>query len=203
MGNPNVKPRQDGKGSKSESRREELLRKAADLIAQKGFEGTSMRDIAAAVNILPGSLYHHFKSKEDMLIEIHQRVVDRMYDRVVEAIEAGKTPWEKLENAAVAHFEGLIESRNLVNIISPNFPEERGAINEQIKEQRSRYEDVFRDLFAGLDLRPDVQPNVLRLQVLGSLNFAPFWFREGGGLTATDVARQFVRNLRQGCAPLA
>ncbi|MEY8842246.1 TetR/AcrR family transcriptional regulator [Cribrihabitans sp. XS_ASV171] len=201
MGNPKETSPPDQTSSRRENRREELLRKAADLISQKGFEGTSMRDIASAVNMLPGSLYYHFKSKEDMLLEIHQRVVDGMFERVHRAIEAGSTPWEQLENASVAHLEGLIESRNLVNIISPNFPDERGALNEQIKEHRSRYEDIFRDLFSRLDLAAGISPNVLRLQLLGSLNFAPFWFREGGELTAADVAKQFTQNLRFSCEP--
>ncbi|MFC3613436.1 TetR/AcrR family transcriptional regulator [Lutimaribacter marinistellae] len=199
MAKPKAASPDDQAGTKRENRREELLRKAADLIAQKGFEGTSMRDIASAVNMLPGSLYYHFKSKEEMLLEIHQRVVDGMFERVETAIAAGHTPWEQLENASVAHFEGLIESRNLVNIISPNFPEERGALNEQIKAHRSRYEDIFRGLFDRLDLAPGVSKNVLRLQLLGALNFAPFWFREGGGLSAADVARQFTSNLRHSC----
>ncbi len=74
------------------NKREVVLKKAAELIARQGFDGTSMRDIAAAVNMLPGSLYYHFPSKEEMLLAIHERVVGDMTAEVQRAIDKGSDP---------------------------------------------------------------------------------------------------------------
>lgn len=188
-----------GSRARRHSRRDELLEKAAELIARNGFEGTSMRDIAASVDMLPGSLYYHFASKEDMLLEIHEKVVQSMIERVKAAISTAAAPWDQIEAAAVAHLEGLMESGNLVSIISPNFPEERGALNDRIKAQRREYEQIFRGLFDALPLPNHLDPRVLRLQLLGALNWVPVWFQPGRGRAPAEVARQFTRTLRDGC----
>ena len=94
-------------GQTPTNRREELLDRAGELMAAKGYDGTSMRDIASAVGMLPGSLYYHFDSKESLFLALHQRVVAVMEARVraalTEADQAGLGPWDRLEAAATAH----------------------------------------------------------------------------------------------------
>lgn len=180
------------------SKRELILDKAAELIARQGFDGTSMRDIAAAVNMLPGSLYYHFASKEDLLLDIHERVVNGMTDHVQAAIADVTDPWDRIECAAVAHLEALLGSGSLVTIVSPNFPKDQDALNNRLKAHRNGYETLFNDLFAAIDLHPDTDRRLLRLQLLGALNWVPVWFNPNGRTSVTDIARSFVRAIRQG-----
>ncbi|WP_295512401.1 TetR/AcrR family transcriptional regulator [uncultured Sulfitobacter sp.] len=179
------------------NKREVVLKKAAELIARQGFDGTSMRDIAAAVNMLPGSLYYHFPSKEEMLLAIHERVVGDMTAEVQRAIDKGSDPWDRLERAAVAHLKGLLGSGNLVSIISPNFAEDREAVNEQLKAQRRSYEQIFRDLFADLDITPGTERGLLRLQLLGALNWVPVWYKADQKMSPAKIAKTFVRSIRK------
>lgn len=165
-------------------------------MARNGFDGTSMRDIAAAVDMLPGSLYYHFPSKEDMLLAIHERVVNDMTTRVKTAIAKGKNPWEKVERAAVAHLEGLLETGNMVSIISPNFAEDREDLNDQLKAHRNAYEDLFKDLFEALELADGVDRGLLRLQLLGALNWVPVWYTKKRGTSPKKIARAFVRSIK-------
>lgn len=183
------------------SKRELILDKAAELIARQGFDGTSMRDIAAAVNMLPGSLYYHFASKEDLLLDIHERVVNGMTDHVQAAIADVTDPWDRIECAAVAHLEALLGSGSLVTIVSPNFPKDQDALNNRLKAHRNGYETLFNDLFAAIDLHPDTDRRLLRLQLLGALNWVPVWFNPNGRTSVTDIARSFVRAIRQGEQP--
>lgn len=183
------------------SKRELILDKAAELIARQGFDGTSMRDIAAAVNMLPGSLYYHFASKEDLLLDIHERVVNGMTDHVQAAITDVTDPWDRIECAAVAHLEALLGSGSLVTIVSPNFPKDQDALNNRLKAHRNGYETLFNDLFAAIDLHPDTDRRLLRLQLLGALNWVPVWFNPNGRTSVTDIARSFVRAIRQGEQP--
>jgi len=179
------------------NKREDVLKKAAELIARQGFDGTSMRDIAAAVNMLPGSLYYHFPSKEDMLLAIHERVVGDMTEEVQQAVSKGNDPWDRLERAAVAHLKGLLGSGNLVSIISPNFAQDREAVNEQLKAQRRSYEKIFRDLFADLDITPGTEIGLLRLQLLGALNWVPVWYNAEQKMSPAKIAKAFVRSIRK------
>lgn len=187
-------------GTARRSKREKVLKTAAELIARHGFDGTSMRDIAAAVDMLPGSLYYHFPSKEDMLIDIHERVVAGMTARVEAALEGATEPWDRLERAAIAHLEGLLESGSLVTIVSPNFPKEREDLNARLKAHRNGYETIFQDLFASVPIRPGTDRRLMRLQLLGALNWVPVWYNPGGSIQPADIARGFVRSIRDGCA---
>lgn len=187
------------KGSRPgrKNKREDVLKKAAELIARQGFDGTSMRDIAAAVDMLPGSLYYHFPSKEEMLLAIHERVVGDMTEAVRKEVSKSSNPWERLERAAVAHLEGLLGSGNLVSIISPNFAEDRETLNEQLKAQRRSYEKIFRDLFAELDIAPGAERGLLRLQLLGALNWVPVWYKPEQKMSPAKIAKTFVQSIRK------
>ncbi|MFU8864752.1 MAG: TetR/AcrR family transcriptional regulator [Rhodobacterales bacterium] len=182
------------------NRREELLDRAGELMAAKGYDGTSMRDIATAVGMLPGSLYYHFDSKESLFLALHQRVVTVMETRVRDALakaeQHGLGPWDRLEAASTAHLEGLIETGNLVAIVSPEFLGEREGISSQIRLERRRYEQIFRELFAALALPDDVDRTVLRLHLFGALNWAPIWFDTAKGHDARSVARQIMAVFR-------
>ena len=182
---------------KRKNKREEVLKRAAKLIARQGFDGTSMRDIAASVDMLPGSLYYHFPSKEDMLLAIHERVVNDMIVEVKSAVAKGKDPWDKLERAAVAHLKELLGTGTLVTIISPNFAEGREELNNSLNDHRRAYEAIFRDLFDDLIVAPDTDRVLLRLQLLGALNWVPIWYKQKGEKTPSKIAKAFVRSIRR------
>lgn len=178
------------------ARKHELMDRAAELMAERGFEGTSMRDIAGAVGLLPGSLYYHFPSKEDLLLAIHARVVAAMEDRVRLALESVSAPWDRLCAAARAHAAGLIETGNLTAILSPDFAHRSEDLAGQLVAHRHDYEAIFRQLFDDLPLQPQVDRTLLRLQLLGGLNWIPVWFKAEGGRDVDAVADGFVETLR-------
>lgn len=183
------------------NRREALLDQAGALMAAQGYDGTSMRDIATAVGMLPGSLYYHFPSKEALFLALHGRVVDEMEGRVRAALEGAADPWDRLAAAAGAHLEGLLVTGNLVAIVSPGFLDKRAEISDEIRAERSRYEEIFRDLFAALDLPEGIDRDLLRLHLFGALNWAPIWFDPDraarGGADARRIAAQAVEVMRR------
>lgn len=182
------------------NKREDVLRKASALIARHGFDSTSMRDIAAAVDMLPGSLYYHFPSKEDILLAIHERVVTDMIADTEAAIAKGTTPWDRLERAAITHLKALLGSGNLVTIISPNFAEDREELNQKLKAHRREYEEIFKRLFDDIDLQDDADRSLLRLQLLGALNWVPVWYSKKRGTSPEKIASSFVRAIRHDAA---
>ena len=101
-------PDPTGSGTASTAtRREELLRIAADLFATKGFRNTTVRDIADAAGILSGSLYHHFDSKESMVDELmrtFQAELFAAYDEILASDDDART---KLERAVRLSFDTI------------------------------------------------------------------------------------------------
>src|ERR1700751_6267887 len=92
---------------KGPDRRRQILAAASELFARNGFEGTSIREIAAASGVLSGSLYYHFPSKEDLLFTVHQESLTAMRREVETAIAGVTDPWARLEGGIVAHFRLL------------------------------------------------------------------------------------------------
>lgn len=190
-------PAKKEKAGRRKNKREEVLQRAAELIARQGFDGTSMRDIASSVDMLPGSLYYHFPSKEHMLLAIHERVVTDMTADVERAVAKGRDPWDRLERAAVAHLKGLLGTGTLMTIISPNFAEDRTDLNNKLNAHRRGYEALFRDLFDALEVTDGTDRSLLRLQLLGALNWVPVWYDPKGKTKPAKIAKAFVRSIRR------
>ncbi len=185
------------------SRRDDVLAAAAALFASKGYAATSIRDIAQQVGILSGSLYYHFDSKEELLLETHARGVAQVTEAVVAALEqAGDRPWERMAAACRAHLEVLLGPSPFSQVITPQFPSHfEGQVRETLLRQRGAYEAIFRELVESLPLPEGVDRRHLRLALLGALNWAPTWYRPGGADSPVALARGIVDMFRRQLDP--
>ena len=82
--------------SQPATRRDELLELAAAMFAERGLRATTVRDIADAAGILSGSLYHHFKSKEEMVDEVLRTFLDWLFERYQHVIDTEPKPLARL-----------------------------------------------------------------------------------------------------------
>lgn len=180
------------------SGREQLLDAAAALFGAKGFDGTSVREIGAAVGMSAPALYHHFASKEDIFCATHEKGMRVILEAVEAALSSRTDPWDRLEAAAIAHCNALLVADGYRTIITPQFPDVSGEIRAKLIGQRDAYEVLTRRLIADLPLAPDVDHAMVRMHYLGALNWTTMWYRPGGDLTPRDIARQVVRHLRHG-----
>ena len=180
--------------AKPDSRRQDILQQATQLFGSRGYGRTSMRDIAAAVGMLPGSVYYHFASKEALLEEVYAEGIRRSLAEVEAAVAACADPWDRLEAASVAHLRLLLEDGLLAAIVADD-AKQPGAARAALVRQRDRYEAVFRRLVADIDLPPGVRPGPFRLALLGALNWALTWYRPDGDPPET-VARSLFAVFR-------
>src|ERR1051326_6144485 len=82
----------------------ELIRKAAvALFKARGYHGTSVRDLAKAARIETASIYYYFPSKQEILLDLCERIMDALYESLVQAIRSNPTPEEQLRAAIRAH----------------------------------------------------------------------------------------------------
>lgn len=91
-------------------RRDELLSAAQRLFSERGYEATSVRDIADALAIKAGSLYAHIETKEDLLWEILCRAADCFFEAVRPIVESNLVTVEKLRRLIAAHVQVITES---------------------------------------------------------------------------------------------
>ncbi len=110
-------PRQD-------NRRQQLLDTAAHLFRQHGYHATSMRDIASAVGMLPGSIYYHFASKDELLVTVYREGVSRIAERLDAAVAGKKEPWQQLEAACIAHLQTLLDHSDYAQVVIRVLPDD-------------------------------------------------------------------------------
>ncbi len=188
-------PKAEARGG--ENRREALLDAAAAMFAAKGYDGTSIRDIAGAVGMLPGSLYYHFKSKEDLLLAVYRKGVARFEEAIAEALgQTPAEPWHAIEAACAAHLSTLLDGGDYARIVSPEFvrsfpPEVLPVLNTE----RDRYERHFEKLIAALPLGAETDRWLFKVSLFGSLNWSQTWYRKGH-YTPRDIAAAFIAMLR-------
>ena len=180
-----------------ESRRQAVLDTAAAMFAAKGYAGTSIRSITTSVGMLPGSIYYHFKSKEELLLAVYREGVAR-FEMAIEAAlaESRGGPWQVLEAVCAAHLSALLNGGAYARIVSPEFMRSfPPAMLAMLNAERDRYELHFEHLIAALPLRPEADRWLFKVALFGSLNWSQTWYREGR-YTPKDIARAFIAILR-------
>ena len=187
------------KETRAEIRRGKLLTIASDLFATKGYDATSIRDVAAAARMNSASLYYHFPSKEEMFIAVESASVDKIHGRVATALAVPfSDPWDRFEAGAVAHCEALLDRsgfRVLVTLLYP--PGLSEEVRKRLAARRDRFELMMTEVIEALPLPDDVDRFVFRKHYLGGMNAVGVWYSPGGGLQPAEIARAIVRALKR------
>lgn len=175
------------------------------LLAERGLAEATTGALAEAAGLKVGSLYYHFASRDELVSEVLAEGVRRAQHSVREALaELGDDP-DPVEALRVALRHHLLAALRdsaytaanirIVGHLSPDLKERQQSL------QRS-YGRLWRSLFARLDesgsLRPGSDPVVVRMLIVGAMNWAVEWFRSDGALSAEDVADQLEVLVLQG-----
>jgi AcrR family transcriptional regulator len=184
--------------TKGEQAKARIISEAEALFNRQGFDGASMRDIAAAAEMQPASVYYHFESKEELLWAVWEKGGIELVDRVKNAIADKTDPWQRMETACIAHTTGLLDWRraNQALFVMPpwHYPE---SIKARVIALRDEYERIFTGLIDDLPLRKGVDRRYLRLSVIGALSWSLFWFKKERD-TPSAIAKQILFMLRAG-----
>jgi TetR/AcrR family transcriptional regulator, cholesterol catabolism regulator len=164
------------------ARRSELTRQAARLFAEKGYHGTSICDLAAAMGVQKGSLYAHISSKQDLLYETMAEGA-RAFHAGLDAIPDELPATEKIRLALRSHLAVVAEQLDVATVFVQEWRYLEGARRDEIVAERHRYEERIRTLFReGRDLgelRSDLDDATAALLVLSAVNWAYTWLQPG------------------------
>jgi AcrR family transcriptional regulator len=179
------------------SRRDELLDLAAAMFAERGLRATTVRDIADSAGILSGSLYHHFKSKEQMVEEVLRDFLDWLFGRYQEIVETETDPLKRVEGLFMASFEA-IEHRHAQVVIYQDEAKRLSSlpqfafVDERNREQRTMWIDVLKQGVAEGSLRADLDVDLVYRFIRDTTWVSVRWYQPGGPLTAEQVGRQYL-----------
>ncbi len=193
---------------------------AADVLQRNGYESTTMKDIAAAVNLTAASLYHHFRNKDALLIAVLEAGLEYIISQIEPIVRSTQPSDEKLRRIVNAHVVGLanntavgaamvFEIRSLMSIKTPEngdaeAHDEWTARRDAFFARRDQFENLFqqvvRDGIEEGSFRPVDVPIFVKT-MLGAHNWVGVWYSPGGRLNGEQIAEMmadsFLRALKQ------
>ncbi len=178
-------------------RRREILETAARLICDKGFQGASLRDIAAACGLTKAGLYHHCRSKDHLLLEIMNYGMDLFEEQVLRKVMLIEDPVERLRECMRRNVMLVTEDRTKeVTIILHEHATLTGDARALINARKKRYvrflETSFAEAIRDGRLRP-VDPKVAAFSFLGQVLWIYKWFRADGAIPPARLAAEMER----------
>ncbi len=182
--------------SPGQSRRVEICRTAAQIFRDRGYDATSVSDIARALGLTKAGLYHYFDSKEALLFEIMTYGLERVRDEVLLPAKSIRNPEERLRQIVLRHARITTDGRGAVAHLGDEIRALPPAARRQIEERMRVYVDLVRDTLTELKAAGklhDVDPTVAAFSVLGMVLWLPRWFRQDGRLSQERVATEIAR----------
>ena len=183
-----------------DSRRDGILKAAAQIFRERGYAEAGMRDIADAADLSPANLYHYFRGKDELLYYCQDRALDRMLAAADAAARSKLGAAERLHRVLAAHAMTLLDevegatAHLQVDSLSP-------LHRRRVVDKRDRYERAVRRLVEAGTRTGDfsaADPAIVTRAMLGALNWTATWFRPDGRTPASQVGEIVARFLVRG-----
>ncbi|HWI43152.1 MAG TPA: TetR/AcrR family transcriptional regulator [Nocardioides sp.] len=183
------------RSAKWQLRRQEIIDTSARVFARTGFHGTSTADLCTANGIGKGALYYYIGSKEELLVAIHDRVMDEVIAAADRVAEEGGTPPEQLAAHGAALLEIIHRYPDHVWVFLHEFPALTGAHAGEFRKRRRQYEDRIRAVFReGSDTGHfrGVDPTMAATAWLGMHNYTYLWLRGTSKANVKQLAADYA-----------
>jgi AcrR family transcriptional regulator len=186
--------------------RDEIIAAAADVLQRNGYEAATMKDIAAAVNLTPASLYHHFKNKDALMLTVLEVGVTFVLDQIVPIAASDLPPEDKLRAMITCHILGVTENRavgaamvfEIRALMSLPLGWNGGTADPDLIARRDSFfarRDEFEALFRTV-VQQGVEQGIFRVvdvpifvkMLLGAHNWVGVWYKAGGRLDGAQIA---------------
>ena len=181
--------------------RDGILEAAALMFSEKGYHAASMQDIAQSVDLQKASLYHHFPSKQDILVALLDRALDIIIERLEEVVSKPLNPEEKLRQAMTTYLIALAENQDLSSVLLLEHRSLEPEFRSRHIPRRDRFEHIWRDLVLegkNAGVFKCAQPSLAGRALLGVMNWTVTWYRRNGPMPIEQIADQFTEMFLHG-----
>ena len=174
----------------------EIYRATAQIILRKGYDATSVNDIANALGMTKAGLYHYINGKKELLFDIMNFGLGELDEEVTEPAKAISDPAARLRFIVHAHARLVTRGQGAITILVDEITALTPPQQRKITQRKRAYFDFLRgtlnELKAAGELQ-DVDTTAATFSLLGMINWLSRWFRQGGALTEEQAAEQIVR----------
>ena len=183
------------KRTQSDGRAAEVYRTAAKIILQKGYDATSVSDIADALGITKAGLYHYIKGKTELLFEIMKYGLEELDRAVLVPAREIADPEERLRFVITTHARIVTRGDGVVTILVDEARALTTAQNRTVTRMKRKYIDCLRDTLDELQKAGKmrgVDTTVAAFSITGAINWISRWYRPEGKLSAEAIAQQIA-----------
>jgi AcrR family transcriptional regulator len=174
----------------------EVYRTAAQIILRKGYDATSINDIANALGMTKAGLYHYINGKKELLFDIMNFGLDELDEEVATPACSIADPSARLRFIIASHAQLVTRGQGAITILVDEITALPPAQNRIITRRKREYFDRLRDVLNELKSQGklnDVDTTAATFSLLGMINWLSRWFRQDGDLTQEQVAEQIVK----------
>jgi AcrR family transcriptional regulator len=183
----------------------QIEREAVRLFSERTYPAVGMRDISDAVGILPGSLYVHIKSKEEILFNIVERGILNYLVALTPIIESAEPAGTRLRTAILTYMRVLDSNLAQTQVAVFQWPYLSEPNRQRVVKLRERFERLFTTLvedgISSGEFTPMRHPSIVTIAVIGLLNSTMHWYRPTGTVRAEDVGEQLADLVLAGLRP--
>ena len=182
--------------------RNRVFEVAAEVFHRKGYDNTSMSEVATAAGLTKAGLYHHVTSKESLLYTVLDYGLDLTSSYVVKPLEEIADPLERLKKMIALHLHLVLEERNLevtglLHECKTLSPSDRARINRRKKDYVRMTTDLIADVIKKYNVK-DVNPKLAAFALLGMLNWTYQWYKASGDIRRDEIVRGFQQMFLRG-----
>jgi len=182
--------------------KERILRAAAELFMEQGFAGTTVREIGERAGVGQSSLYHHARSKGQLLRELHAHQAQELIELLEQVVSRDASPTIQLRGVINAFLSVVHTHRPVVTV----YLRESHALSEDAREEvnherhkvDSMVESILRRGLESGEFRPDLDIRLTRLAILGMCNWSYQWYRPDGPQGMEEISEYFADLAVQG-----
>lgn len=188
-----TRPRSPALRERHDRKRQDVAASAAAVFAQRGYERTTVSQLAEELGLATGALYHYFPGKEQILVEICDQLTAPLVEAAEPLLESASDPAERLSELlrlwvghVAAHRDHLLVFTQVRHVV------DHGDQWAGIRRDRKRFERILEQALADL---PDAEPDRTRLRLyalLGMVNHLAQWYRPRGPLTPEQIAEGYA-----------
>ena len=181
------------------------------LFSEKGYSGTTTRELAAAMDVTNGTFYYYFPSKEDLLRQICEEALDEVTTAVSAAVAGADSGIDAVSKLIHTHMRVIVESRHAHITMLAELRSLTGEHRVAVIAARDKYESLVKDVIRSAkedgSLQTSIEITPLVRLLLNLLNWTIFWYRPEMALSGDDIADRmvdlFLNGARKGSASFA
>lgn len=193
-----------------EDKKREILEVSVEIFSERGYRATGLRDIAERVGLRQPSLYHYFPSKEVILVELYEQVMEDSIQAVSFVAQKGLEPDVAFREVLEERIRYMCLNQRLVRIFFEEEAELPPQLTKKLRRRQREYEDVYVSLLeAGVKkgkFQLSTTPRIALYALLGAVNWSYRWYNPEGSLSveklASDIADMLMRGIERNRAKL-